>query len=391
MKAHPAAELFPMLGDAELRELAEDIKMNGLLLPIVRFGDLILDGRNRHRACELAGVQPRFVLFGGESPTAYVISVNLKRRHLNTEQRSVAAARAVPLFEEEASARQRAGTLASGEAKGRSADHAARLLNVSGASVERATKVLDKGAPELIAAVERGKVAVSTAALIAEASPARQVEVIAKDDRKAILAAAKEIKQEAFEKKRAAKQELAEQIRREPPPIPSGRYRVIVLDPPWRYEKRAEDPTHRSTCPYPDMSLEEICALPVAERAHKDAIVWLWTTNAFMRDAFACLDAWGFHAKTILTWVKDRMGTGDWLRGRSEHCILAVRGKPVVMLTNQTTVLEAAMREHSRKPDEFYALVEALCPGSKLEFFAREAREGWAQTGAEKDRFRESA
>jgi hypothetical protein len=64
------------------------------------------------------------------------------------------------------------------------------------------------------------------------------------------------------------------------------------------------------------------------------------------------------------------MGTGDWLRGKTEHCILAVRGQPTVTLTNQTTLLDGPVREHSRKPEEFYALVEALCPGSKVELFA---------------------
>ena len=106
-----------------------------------------------------------------------------------------------------------------------------------------------------------------------------------------------------------------------------------------------------------------------------------------MPDAYRHLAAWGFEHKTILTWVKDRMGTGDWLRGRTEHCILAVRGRPVVNLTNQTTVLEAVRREHSRKPDEFYALVEALCPGARLEMFAREPRAGWTAWGAEAQRF----
>jgi N6-adenosine-specific RNA methylase IME4 len=136
------------------------------------------------------------------------------------------------------------------------------------------------------------------------------------------------------------------------------------------------------------MTTEEICALPIGALAHDDAVLWLWTTNAFMRDAFRVIDAWGFKERTILTWVKDRMGTGDWLRGKSEHCILAVRGKPVVTLTNQTTVIPAPLREHSRKPDEFFTLVDALCPGTKVELFAREPREGWAAWGAETEQFR---
>lgn len=183
------------------------------------------------------------------------------------------------------------------------------------------------------------------------------------------------------------KASVVARIASEPQPLPAGPFRVLVADPPWQYEKRAEDATHRGANPYPTMTIEQICAIPVRPIAHEDSVLWLWTTNAFMREAFQVIDAWGFHEKTILTWAKDRMGVGDWLRGQSEHCILAARGKPVVTLTNQTTILRASPREHSRKPDEFYSIVEALCHGSKVELFAREARSGWRTWGAEADKF----
>jgi N6-adenosine-specific RNA methylase IME4 len=135
------------------------------------------------------------------------------------------------------------------------------------------------------------------------------------------------------------------------------------------------------------MDIEEIKRLPVPSLAHTDCILWLWTTNAFMRQAFDCLDAWGFQNKTILTWTKDRLGLGDWLRGKTEHCLMAVRGKPLVTLANQTTHLAGPLREHSRKPEEFYALVESLCPGNKVELFSRQKREGWQTSGAEEHLF----
>jgi N6-adenosine-specific RNA methylase IME4 len=160
----------------------------------------------------------------------------------------------------------------------------------------------------------------------------------------------------------------AESIRAEPPPLPGrGPYRVIVADPPWPYEVRDEDPSHRVR-PYPTMSIADICAMRMTDVAHADSILWLWTTNQHMREAFQVLDAWGFEQKTILTWVKDRMGTGDWLRGQTEHAIMAVRGKPIVTLTNQTTILYAPARAHSVKPIEFYDLVETLCPASRYAY-----------------------
>jgi N6-adenosine-specific RNA methylase IME4 len=176
----------------------------------------------------------------------------------------------------------------------------------------------------------------------------------------------------------------AAEIAAEPPPLPSGPFRVIAIDPPWQYDSRATDSTHRSANPYPSLSIEEIAALPVGAMAHPEgAVLWLWTTNAHMGEAWNLCSVWGFTPRTILTWVKDRMGTGDWLRGRSEHCVMASRGKPTIVLKNQTTVLEAPSGGHSRKPEEFYALVESLCPGSKVELFARQKREGWVCHGNE--------
>lgn len=183
-----------------------------------------------------------------------------------------------------------------------------------------------------------------------------------------------------------AKSKVVEEIKKEPAPMPEGPFRVIAADVPWPYE-RVDDPTHRGSIDYPPMSIEEMCALKVPELAHDDCILWFWTTNAFMHEAYHVIDAWGFTPKTILTWVKPKMGVGNWLRNQTEHCIVAVKGKPVVQLTNQTTKLEAPTREHSRKPIEFYELVESLCPGSKVELFARERREGWEPWGAEKEKF----
>jgi N6-adenosine-specific RNA methylase IME4 len=180
-------------------------------------------------------------------------------------------------------------------------------------------------------------------------------------------------------------------IRAEPPPYPNlGPYRVIVADPPWPYEKRQEDPSHRGVLPYTSMSIEQICAEAdkVASIAHDDCVLWLWATNHHMREAFEVLDAWDFQQKTILTWVKDKMGMGDWLRGQTEHCLMAVRGNPIVELTNQTTVLSGKVREHSRKPDEFYAFVERLCPAPRYaSLFSRSKRERWDSHGNEVDLF----
>jgi N6-adenosine-specific RNA methylase IME4 len=135
------------------------------------------------------------------------------------------------------------------------------------------------------------------------------------------------------------------------------------------------------------MAREDILKLPVGDLAAEDCVLWLWTTNTHLFEVPNILAAWGFSYKTMLTWGKPQIGCGDWLRGQTEHCILAVRGKPVVTQVNQGTLLLADRREHSRKPEEFYALVESLCPGSKVELFQRTARPGWVGHGNETKKF----
>lgn len=195
----------------------------------------------------------------------------------------------------------------------------------------------------------------------------------------------KKIRAKKAETRRRKKLGLVDEIRNEPQSLPKGPFRVIVIDPPWKYTNRVEDDSHRGRTPYPDMSIEEICDLPVSDLAHDDCVLFLWVTNAFMKEAFLCLEAWGFSDKTILTWDKVNIGLGDWLRNVTEHCILAVKGKPIVTLTNQTTLLREKRTSHSRKPEEFYKLVDELCPGSKLEMFARVQRDGWQSWGTKAD------
>ena len=182
--------------------------------------------------------------------------------------------------------------------------------------------------------------------------------------------------------------------------IPSrSTYSCLVIDPPWFYQLRTKDETHRNRIPYPPMKIEEILALPIPDLCDPGgAVLWLWYTNNHMIEASDCLCHWGFDLKTILTWEKvsksgqTRIGTGHWLRNCTEHCALAVKGKvPSFLhsktLTNQPTIIKAERREHSRKPEEFYQLVEHFCLGSKLELFARQRREGWDCWGNEVDKF----
>ena len=165
---HPAATLFPLLEGADFEALAADIRENGLREAIWLDHDgRILDGRNRLRACEAAGVEPRFQTHDGDDPLGFVISLNLHRRHLNPSQQAMVAARLADMPQ---------GTRTDlAQICAKSPTDAATLLNVSRRSVQHATKVLADGAEELVAAVDRGTVMVSDAAVVAgEAHPAQR-------------------------------------------------------------------------------------------------------------------------------------------------------------------------------------------------------------------------
>lgn len=176
MEWHEAAELLPLMNASELEQLAEDIRTNGLRSPVVLLGGAILDGRNRHRACQIAGVEPRFAYANAQEigdPFLYVASLNLHRRHLNESQRALVGARLKEHFAALAKERMLAGKAADHSANlregtAKASEQAASFVNVSPRSVENASRVLDRGTPELVAAVERGDVAVSAAAEVAK-------------------------------------------------------------------------------------------------------------------------------------------------------------------------------------------------------------------------------
>lgn len=370
-----------MLGDAEYAALREDIRQYGQRDPCWTWRGKLLDGRNRARACAELGLSLASRDFDGDELAALrlVISTNVHRRHLTPGQRDAVGAAVEPMFAAELARAEAARKAA--QAREQPRDERGRVLPRTKADPP------DSGVRAAPAPQARDLAAQAVGASPRGIQRFKELEAKAPEAAARVRAGEMPINKALGEIKLAAKHKLAAELRAAPLPPTRARFGVIAIDPPWQYEKRAEDTTHRGRNQYPDMHVNEIKALPIALGAEPDCVLWLWTTNAFMREAFECLDAWGFSQKTILTWAKDRMGVGDWLRGQTEHCILAVRGKPIVTLTNQTTLLHAPLREHSRKPDEFYALVEALCPGSKVEMFARERRKGWQAWGAEVGKF----
>lgn len=169
---------------------------------------------------------------------------------------------------------------------------------------------------------------------------------------------------------------------------PKGRYSVIVADPPWRYDDQLDgSDAARGGVQYPTMSVEEICAMRIGETlGTPDCALWLWTTNAFVEEAYRVVREWGFRKVGLLTWDKEQMGVGHYLRNQTEHVIFAIRGRPLVDGAHQGSIFRAPRRGHSQKPDKAFSIFEQVtpaAPGSRLELFAREPRKGWSTSGSE--------
>jgi N6-adenosine-specific RNA methylase IME4 len=161
-----------------------------------------------------------------------------------------------------------------------------------------------------------------------------------------------------------------------------GRYRTIMADPPWDVQQRGN---RGAVQHYPLMSTAAICALPVAKLAAPDAHLWLWVTNGTLGAGQEVMTAWGFSYRSCLTWIKPRLGLGNYLRNQTEHLLLGVRGRAPIQFRAQGSWFYAPVQDHSHKPEEQYAIIERCSRGPYLELFARRPQSGWHVWGNEVD------
>ncbi|MGQ4544550.1 MT-A70 family methyltransferase [Dermabacteraceae bacterium P13088] len=175
-------------------------------------------------------------------------------------------------------------------------------------------------------------------------------------------------------------------------PVTNGGFATILADPPWRFSNRGltVSPEHKRLWRYETMTLEDICSIPVEDAAAPNAHLYLWVPNALLHEGLQVMQAWGFRYVSNLAWVKrkrnggvDGSGVGYYFRNATELILFGVRGslRTLPPARRQTNVIESCKREHSRKPDEQYELIEACSPGPYLELFARTTRVGWVSWG----------
>ena len=356
-----------MMTAEEYAALKEDIAKHGLREAIWVHDGKIIDGRNRWNACQELNMTPRFREWDGNgSLVAFIVTMNLHRRHLTSSQRAMVAVDMLPYLEEEAKARQGMRTdltslhLCSDVEFGEAAEHAAKQAQVSPRYVYEAQKLLDE-APDMAEQVRDGDITITQA---------------------------KKYVREC--KQREDAKRYSEQVASLPPL--QKEYNIIYTDVPWAYGgheyKDAEANKHYAT-----MTVDEICTYlqKIQLRIKDNAVLFFWATNPHLEHALEVIKAWGFDYKTNIVWVKTQLkkpGVGFYVRGRHELLLICIRGSFTPLDKNISppigSVMYAPIGEHSEKPQEAYEIIERLYPNcTYIELFARRKRPGWDCLGLE--------
>lgn len=360
-------QVMPPLSDDDFAALKADISARGVLIP-VEYDDSgnILDGHHRVKACTELGIEwPRFVRKGltEDEKRTHARQLNLARRHLDRAQKRDLIAEQLKETPEKSNRQV---------AVGLGVDH--KTVAAVKSELEQTGEI-----PQLTKTVgadgkERRK-PIRTQYIDPE--PVNQKEQVAQ---------VKAIRADKAAKSRVARLDKIEEISRGNRELDvTTTYPVIYADPPWRYENPPIGASNRSIeNHYPTMTLDEICAMPVAEMAAPDAMLYLWATAPKLEECFAVIKAWGFEYRTHMVWDKEKIGMGYHARNQHELLLICKRGQipPPAPGTQPSSVYREAREAHSAKPAFFYEMIEGAYPNlPKIELFCRSPREGWAVWG----------
>ncbi len=385
--------LFPLQPE-EFKFFEESILAEGVRDALVvwpKDGELILvDGHNRYRIAKQHNIpfEIKEKHFNDLDEVLEWVDFNqLGRRNLIDEQRSYVLGR---LYERR---KKRIGRPSKDEkvenfstfcGNASTAKEIALQARVNERTIRNAAdfaKAVDKVKeidPEVANKVLKGNIKDAKTELpkLVKKNPEKLAEVV----RKISTSEGKSIKQLIIELKRREAREL---------PFPDGKYRVIYADPPWQYNNSGFVTSAEKQ--YPTMSTEEIGNLPVRDLADENAVLFLWATNPLLEDALKVCKAWGFDYKTNFVWIKNQHTSGFYCFGQHELLFIATKGSMLPKADGlRSSVVNAMRREHSRKPDEFYDIIEAMYDGPYIELFARNNREGWAGWGVDNGLFSET-
>lgn len=389
MERHELSVLFGDISREDYRELFVDIQINGFVdKTVYMHQDKILDGWHRYSIAKELNLlsELNFVEYEGD-PLAFVLSHNLHRRHLSISQRASIVVEASnwlgkgniawqktqsgdsEITEEEVGASINAPV---------SNSVMADIANVSKPTIERAKQVSLAGRSQEVISGDKtiNAIIVEERAKV-EAERAKREEV---ESQLAQVLGRRERIEQRFEENRKEREHLIEN----PPELPEGQYRTVVIDPPWPMKKiEREVRPNQAGFDYPTMSIEEISAMdiPLAD----DAFVFLWTTQKFLPSAFQILQAWELTYRFTMVWHKNGgIQPYNCAQFNCEFILVGSKGNPIFTdLKAFNTAFNAPRQEHSVKPDAFYELVDRVTQKPRLDMFSRREIDGFEVWGNE--------
>lgn len=380
LQTHPAADAFPMMDAGRFSEVKADIAEKGQLEPITLCEGMILDGRNRYKACMDLGLEPKFREWPG-NPWHFAWSMNGQRRDLADMQRG-----AIKIICDRGSddyeARQR---------KRRAAIDA---------EANRKRSEAMEGVPHAIKGEKRKKDVVHN-----EQQPSDRAKGRSERAKEANVSTATQARVEALANNRpdllekvakgeikgteALRQMKKDQVADRVAELPNDKFTVIYADPPWAYNDKQGGSISESYGAaekhYPSMTLSELKALDIPKLAADDCVLWLWATCPLLEDALQLAAAWGFKYKAQFVWDKVKHNMGHYNSVRHELLLVCTKGSCTPQVTKLFDSVQSIEREeHSRKPEEFREIIQTLYPnGNRIELFARRPADGWQTWGNE--------
>jgi N6-adenosine-specific RNA methylase IME4 len=368
--------LIPPLSNEEFKQLERNILEEGIREPLITWNGILIDGHNRYRIAQEHDMNYETLEKEFENINRvkeWMIHNQFGRRNLSNYQRSVLALQLEDVFREKAKENQAIQFKGislkqiSAEVKPiETRQEIAKIANVSHDTIAKVKKIEANATPEVKEKLNTGTMSINEAY--------------------------KEIKKEEKKVERVELiQKQIEDIEEGLLPDLVGLFDVVSVDPPWPYEGESKNITsfdsvgRRVANPYPEMSIEQIknIELPLMD----NAVVLLWTTHKFLPDAFEILKEWNLDYKATLVWNKEKIGMGAWFRMQCEFCLVGIKGKPYWENTIYRDIIVESRREHSRKPDCFFEMIEKITMGNRLEYFSREKREGWKVFGNDINKF----
>ncbi len=375
--------LIPPLQKAEYTQLEANIIEEGCRDPIVIWDNIIIDGHNRYKICTDNNIKfkTQKVEFGSrEDAEIWMINLQYGRRNLTPKTRASLALKKKSILAEVAKKNNIVGGGFDNIVEALDTrETLAKEAGVSEGTLNKVEHIEKDGTEALNEALNKSDcdISISLAEKVSKESEEIQEEFLAKvEEGVKPTQALKDIKIDAFNKDIEKQKEA---ILEGTLVLPEGKYEAIAIDPPWNYGREYDPETSRVANPYPEMKQEELLELDIPSA--DDSAMFLWTTHAFIFDAKELLDKWGFEYKATMVWNKEKIGMGHWLRMQCEFCLVGIKGKPKWNNTTWRDIINEGRREHSRKPEAFYKMVDDVVTGRKLEYFSRTARDGWEVFG----------